>query len=322
MKKGITAKIALMVFLGLMCAGGALAQAGRGKARLSGVVLDPNDKPVPAAKVTVAFTKEAGVKFEATTNKKGEWGIIGLGTGDWVVGVSAKGFAPAAVKVYVSQLAAKVDKVVVKLEPEVKQTGSIQDETAFALLEEGNQYYKEGKYDAALALYAQFMEKNTAAYQVLLNVGDCYREKGDYETAMKNYNVLMEKAKEDTVMGKDMTAKGAAAIGLLYLRQENLGEAQKFFKQSLEASPKDESLAYNVGEIYFSNQKIDDAQTYFELAAKIKPEWPEPYLKLGYVFLNKGDTAKAVEYFDKFLNLEPDTDRSAQVRNIVDSIKK
>jgi tetratricopeptide (TPR) repeat protein len=203
-----------------------------------------------------------------------------------------------------------------------KESGVVQDEASFALLDEANLYYKDGKYDAALVLFQQFLDKNPAAYQVLLNIGDCYREKEDYENAIKSYNDLIEQAKADSAMGKDMTAKALAAIGLCYMRQNNLEEAQKYFRQSLDTSPQDENLAYNVGEIYFSNQKIDEALTYFELAAKIKPDWPDPYLKLGYVYLNKGVMDKAAEYFDKFLKLEPNTERSAQVQNIINTIKK
>jgi tetratricopeptide (TPR) repeat protein len=310
-----------MILIVLFSAASALAQAGRGTARLAGVVVDLNGKPIPAAKIVITFKREENVKKETTSDKNGEWGFIGIGTGDWVVTASAPGFEPASQACYVSQLA-KNPKVTIKLRKAAQESGVIQDEASFALLDEANLYYKDGKYDTALALFQEFLDKNPKAYQVLLSIGDCYREKEDYENAIKTYNNLIEQAKADSAMGKEMTAKALAAIGLCYLRQNNLEEAQKYFKQSLDTSPQDENLAYNVGEIYFSNQKIDEALIYFELAAKIKPDWPDPYLKLGYVYLNKGDMCKAVEYFDQFLKLEPDTERSAQVQNIMNTIKK
>jgi tetratricopeptide (TPR) repeat protein len=314
-------KTALLILIALFSAAGALAQAGRGTARLAGVVVDPDGKPIPSAKIVLTFTREQNVNQETTTNKNGEWGFMGIGTGDWVVTASAPGFVQASQSIYVSQLKL-TPKVTLVMERAKRESGVIQDEASFALLDEANVFYKDGKYDAALALFQQFLDKNPEAYQVLLNIGDCYREKEDYENAVKSYNNLIEQAKQDPAMGKDMTAKALAAIGLCYMRQDNLEEAQKYFRQSLDTSPQDENLAYNVGEIYFSNQKIDEALTYFELAAKIKPDWPDPYFKLGYVYLNKGDMGKAVEYFDKFLKLEPNTARSAQVRNIITTIKK
>ncbi len=119
-----------------------------------------------------------------------------------------------------------------------------------------------------------------------------------------------------------MAAKGLAAIGLCYLRQDNFEQAQEYFKKSIEISPQDELLPYNVAEICFSNQKIDEAQKYYEMAAQIKPEWPDPYLKLAYLYLNKGDMTKAAEYLEKFLKLEPESERSAQAKAILGTIKK
>ncbi len=314
-------KSALLILLVLFFTASALSQAGLGTARLGGVVVDPDGKPISAAKIVITFTKEENIKRETTSNKNGEWGFMGLGTGQWVIVVSAPGFIPASQGISVSQLE-KLAKLTIVLQRAQEEFGAVKDEASFALLDEANAYYKDGKYDAAMALYQQFLDKNPAAYQVLLNMGDCYREKEDYENAVKTYNNLIEQAKADSAMGKEMTAKGLAAIGLCHLRQNNLEEAQKYFRQSLDTSPQDENLAYNVGEIYFSNQKIDDALTYLELAAKIKPDWPDPYLKLGYVYLNKGDMIKAVEYFEQFLKLEPNTDRSARVQNIINTIKK
>jgi tetratricopeptide (TPR) repeat protein len=311
-----------LLLIVLLSVGSAAAQAGRGTARLGGVVLDSEGKPVPSAKVVLVFAKDENVRQETTCNKNGEWGFLGLGTGTWTVTASAPGFVPASQTSYVSQLVQRNPKVIIKLQKAQAGSGLVQDEASFALLDEANQYYKDGKYETAVALYQQFLEKNPTAYQVILNIGDCYREKEDYENAIKNYNTLIEQAKADTAMGKNMTAKGLAGIGLCYLRQNNFEEAQKYFKQSLDTSPQDENLAYNVGEIYFSNQKIDEAAQYFEMAAQIKPEWPDPYLKLGYVYLNKGDMGKAVEYLEKFIKLEPNTERSAQAQNIINSIKQ
>jgi len=106
------------------------------------------------------------------------------------------------------------------------------------------------------------------------------------------------------------------------VKQNKLDAAQDYFKQSIASSPKDEILAYNVGEIYFSNQGLDEALKYFDLAAQIKPDWPDPYLKLGYVYLNKADNASAVAKFEKFLLLEPEGERAALVKNILNAIKR
>lgn len=300
------------------------AQAGRGVGRLGGLVLDEQDKPIAGAKLVMTYLQDAGggLKLEATSNKKGEWSFIGLGSGRWSLTVTAEGYAPATQEVNVSQLE-KNPRIVIKLKKASGGMSIIQDQASLELLDQGNAFFKEEKYDTALAMYEQFYEKNPAAYQVLLNIGDCYREKGDLEKAMEIYNQVLEKAKTDQIMGVTMTAKALAAIGVVYLKQNNLEEATKYFKQSVDTAPQDEVVAFNVAEVFFTNQKLDEAQKYYELASSIKPDWPDPYLKLGYVMLNKNDLPKAVEYFEKFLKVEPqDSPRVAMVQQILQAIKK
>jgi tetratricopeptide (TPR) repeat protein len=321
MNHRLSAKFAAGAAILLISSGLALAQAGRGVARMGGSVVDKDGKPVVGAKITALFDSPGGSTFEATTDKKGDWGIMGVGTGSWVITASAPGFLPVSTGAQISQLS-KNPKIVLKLEKQAAGSGIVQDEATFQTLEEGNAFFKDGKYDTALMMYEEFLAKNPGAYQVLLNIGDCYREKGEYETAIQKYNLLIEQAAADTAMGKTIGAKGLAAIGLCYLKQDKLAESQEYFKKSIEMAPQDENLPYNVAEIYFSNQQIDDAIRYFEMAIQIKPDWADPYLRVAFAYLNKGDNVKAAENLEKFIKLEPETERTAQAKAILDAIKK
>ncbi len=307
-----------------LAAGLVFAQAGRGTARLNGVVTDQDGKPVEGAEVTLSYLQgSGGDKRETKTNKKGEWSFMGLGSGQWELTVVMKGYEPVTRQVAVSQLNLN-PKAEVKLKKARESAGGgvVQDESSLGFLDLGNQLYKEGKYDEAIAQYQLFLEKNPLAYQVQLNIADAYREKGQFDKAIELYNKLIELSGGDKVLGKEVAGKAQAGIGDIYLKQNKLPEAQEYFKRSIESSPKDEVLAYNVGEIYFSNQNLDEAQRYFELASQIKPEWADPYIKLGYVYLNKADNANAVKMFEKFLTLEPEGERAALVKNILNTIKK
>jgi tetratricopeptide (TPR) repeat protein len=324
----MNAKALHAFLLGLMvlflAAGLVFAQAGHGTARLSGVVTDQNGEPLEGAQITLSYAQgSGGVKQETTTNKKGEWSFMGLGTGQWDLAVVMKGYEPYTQPVSVSQLA-RNPKVLVKIKKASAGTDGavIQDESTFSFLDFGNQLYKDGKYDGAIAQYELFLEKNPQAYQVRLNIADAYREKGESDKATELYNKLIELSAGDPTLGKEVAGKAFAGIGDICLKQNKLAEAQEYFQKSIECSPKDEILAYNVGEIYFSNQNLDEAQKYFELAAQIKPEWPDSYLKMGYVYLNKADNDSAAKMFEKFLTLEPEGERAALANNILNAIKK
>jgi tetratricopeptide (TPR) repeat protein len=321
MKRNALRAIAPAIFIVVITAHSLLPQAGRGTGRINGVVVDSSGNPVEGAAVVIYFAENQQLKREAVTNKKGEWAFMGLGTGIWHLRATAKSFLPTDMDLSVKQLE-RNPKITVTLQRPEKQAGIIQDEAAFELLEKGNQLFKEEKYDEAIALYEQFFMKNPAAYQVQLNMADAYREKGDFARAVELYNIVLELAKTDTTLGKEMTAKSLAGIGNCYLKQNRLLEAQDFFKKSIESSPNDEILAYNVGEIYFSNQSLDEALRYFGIASEIKPSWPDPFLKMGYVYLNKADNAKALENFEKFIKLEPDSERASSVKTIMEMLKK
>ena len=315
--------IGFAALLAGLAAGLGFAQAGHGVGRIGGVVLGPDGNPLAGVKVKIVFSQNDKMAYEQTTGKNGEWSFIGLGTGNWDFTAQAAGFLPQTKALYVSQLGVN-PKVTVTLQKLSAGTGGgiVADEATFAILEKGNQLFKEAKYDEAIAQYEDFLAKNPNLYQIQVSIGDCYREKGDFDKATEIYNKVLEQAKADPALGKEMTAKALSGIGNCYLKQGKLPEAQNFFKQSIENSPKDEILAYNVGEIYFSNQGYDDAIKYFDMATQIRPEWPDPYLKLGYVYLNKADNAKAIEKFEKFLTLEPDGERAALARNILNAVKK
>jgi tetratricopeptide (TPR) repeat protein len=291
MHKRALSKFAAGAVIILLTAGLAIGQAGRGIARMGGHVAGEDGKPVQGAKVTAVFDQPGGSTFETTTDKKGEWTFMGVGTGNWAVTAAAKGYLPVTVSPYVRQLE-KNPKVTLKLEKQAVGLGVVQNEATFQTLEEGNVFFKDGKYDKALTMYEDFLSKNPGAYEVLLNIGDCSREKGEFDTAIQKYNQLIEQSASDAAMGKTMGAKGLAAIGLCFMKQGKLAEAQDYFKKSI------------------------------EMAIQIKPDWPDPYYRVALTYLNKGDNAKAAGNLEKFIKLGPETERTAQAKAILEAIKK
>lgn len=315
-------KLTLIVLFLFLCSTFTAAQAGRGRARIGGVVVDEAGNPLASAKIVMWFIQNEEVRREATADKKGKWGVMGLGTGDWRVSASAEGYLPAEQDVYIQQLEQN-PKITLTLKKIVKSDDPmIEDEASFSFLDKASRLYDEQRFDEAIDACLQFLEMNPTAYQAHMSIGDCYREKGDFEKAIEEYKVVLEQAQKDEVTGKEMEGKALAGIGEIHMKKGNLEEAQNFFKQSIETNPKNEILAYNVGEIYFSNQEADEAIRFFELAIQIKPEWSEPYLKLGYVYLNTGNNTEALANFERFLEIEPESERSVNVRNIISYLKK
>lgn len=300
----------------------ASGQSARGKGRISGVVVDGEENPIQSVKLVIEYLGKDESTLEATSDKRGRWSFLGLGTGRWKIIASLDGYIPSALDFHVSQLEKnpKITLILKKLLESDKPF--IEDEGSFEFLEKGNELYGEGKYAEALSAFEEFLQLNPKAYQARLNIYNCYRELGEYEKAIEQCNLILENVSQDETLGKEMAAKALAGIGECYLLQKDMENAQKYFEQSLETYPENELIAYNVGEIFFSNQKLEEALRYFTLASEIKPEWSDSYYKIGLVYLNTANMAGAAENFEKFLTLESDTKRAVSVKNILEQIKK
>jgi len=296
----------------------AFAQAGRGKGRLTGWVLNEKGDPIANATIKLEFEK-GGLKDETTSNAKGEWSFISLGTGNVMLTAAAEGYIDGVGQAYVQQLE-KNPPVKLVLREDKEKKARVKDEASMLELERGNQLFNERKFDEALEIFNKFAEVNPSVYQIYFNIGDTYREKGEFDKANEQYAIAQAKAKEkaDIVM----QAKALAAFGEVCLRQEKFKEAGDYFTQSIALNPKDEILAYNVAEIFFGRNQTDKAIEYYKLATQIKPEWSEPYLKMGYAYLNKGDMKLAIDSLNEFLKHDPESPQAPVVKGLIESLTK
>jgi len=299
------------------------AQEHIGKGRINGNVVDENGHPLEEVLIVVENLKYK-TKLQDYSNKKGNFAVAGMGTGQWRITASKQGYASSYIDMNIRQLR-KNPPITFTLK---KITGSetlVADEDSLRLYDKGDILIKEEKYDEALRIFEEFLAKYPEIYQVHLNIGTCYLKKGKLDKAEAEFKLVLDKTLEksgDYKKDPQVSLPAFAGIGEVYIQKEDFLTAQKYFSQALEISPEDETAAYNVGEIFFSHQKIDEAIKYFELAIKIKNDWSKPYRKLGYVYLNKGDFNNSLEYFNKFIEIDPENPEVPNVKNIIVTIEK
>jgi tetratricopeptide (TPR) repeat protein len=300
------------------------SQAGMGKGRINGTIVDSEGNPIEGATIIAHSLKYKETKVKGSSDAKGNWAIGGLGTGYWRITATKPGYGSSFVELNVSQ---------VKRNPPIaftlkKAKGAaifLVDEEARAALDQGNQLMQEKQYDEAIAIFQQLLDTYPTAYQVRLNLGECFMKKEEIDKAEEQFYHVLEAIKTEFMEYKkdpDSSSKALSALAQVSLKKNDLKSAQDYFAQALEISPTDEVLAYNVGEIYFANQEIDTAITYFQKAVEIKEDWSPPYLKLGYAYLNKGVNEKALEYLEKFLELDPESPDAPVAQEFINMLKK
>jgi tetratricopeptide (TPR) repeat protein len=310
----------LILFFTFLTLHYAMAQAGRGTARINGTVTDEQGNPIASAKVVMELMGQEEVTRDTKTNRKGEWSFIGLGSGNWRIMASAEGFIPSETTAFVSQIAHNAKIVLTLKKISDVDTSGVQSDD-LSLIQQANDLFNERKYEEALSLLQEFLTNNPTAYPTHINIGDCYKEMGEYEKAEEEYNLALEAAKTDEKLGEEMTAKAMAGIGDIYLKKEDFESAQNYFEQSIELLPDNETLAYNVGEIYFANQKLDEAIRYYGIAIQINPDWGPPYYRRGLVYVSKSDYQSAKEDFQKFLEVDPNSELAQTVKNMLDYLE-
>ena len=319
-------KIIFMIVLIIFTASNIMfAQQGRGRGRIHGTVYDQEGNPIQGVNITAEHT-EFGTQFKATSDKKGNWAIAGLGTGVFTITASKEGYVPVQDRMKVSQFSSNNPPVEMTLQKISKAAGvsDMQNQEALALFKEGNQLFEQQQYEQAVAKYQEFLEKQPSLYQININIGNAYKEMGDYEKAIAAYQQVLDKIQEEkgSLEGEEAAARALAGIGESYISMDRLDKAGEYLSQAVEIFPKDETLAFNVGEIYFKQGKPAEAVQYYQLASDIKSDWPPPYRQKGYALLNLGDYKDAIESFEKFLEVAPDDPQAPVIENLIPQLRE
>lgn len=296
--------LALAVLLTLTVAPALAQSIVRGK------VVDAQNKPVDGA--TVTFEQEGtNRKAETKTDKKGEFLQVGLSSGPWKVTVDKKGVGTATRPAQVSQ--GRPTELQIQLAPagaagaDPKAAAELQ-----AAAKAGADALRAGNNDEAIAKFTELTTKVPTCSDCFYNLGVAHSNKKEYDQAEAAFKKAIE-LKPDN---------GEAYTGLA-----NLYNAQKKFDLAADASAKaaqysgggaagggSAEASYNQGVILFNGQKFADAKTQFEAATKADPNYAPAYYQLGMTALNLGQIPDAVAALEKYLQLDPNGPRAAEVK--------
>lgn len=318
-----------ILFLFVMFWGAALqadAQQGRGKGRVKGTIGDESGNPLPEVKITAQHL-QSNTMFEGKSDETGKWAIAGLGTGMFRFTASKEGYNTTYQDINVSQFSRNnpdIDFVLTKGQTVPSGMPALEDESALAIFEEGNQLYKQELYAEAVAKFEEFLQRNPAIYQMNLNIGHCYRQLEEYDKALAAYQIVLDKVMEERgkYEGDKNAGRALAGMGETHIVQGNLEKAGEYMKQAIDLFPNDETLAFNVAEIFFNEGNATEAIEYYKLAAKIKENWAPPYRQLGYAYLNQGEHQLAIDSLKKFLNLAPDDPQAPAIESLIPKLEE
>ncbi|EGV61426.1 TPR-like protein [Yamadazyma tenuis ATCC 10573] len=182
---------------------------------------------------------------------------------------------------------------------EMEEPEDTSKEDADKLKAEGNTLYKQRKFDEAIAKYTQAWETHKDI-TYLNNRSAAEFEKGDFETAIKTCNLAIDEGRDMRADYK-LIAKAFARLGNIYLKQDDLNEAVKYFDKSLTEHRTPEVL--NKLRSTQKEIKIKEIQSY------VNPEKAEEARLEGKEYFTKGDWPNAVKAYSEMIKRAPEDAR-------------
>jgi len=292
-----TIQHALTGALMLLLAHPLTAQDWRGKGRVQGQVLDPENKPVPGAEVSLWFGEAEGVgPPPLVTDKKGRWSYLGLAGGSWAIHIVAESYMISEGSITVREFGPPSPPIRITLkppavDPEIKQLAD--------LIDRGNELLMAGDHAEARAAYEEVLPDVPASSRpsLLRALAQTWAGDGNSEKAIELLKESRALAPEDTL---------TLRLLINVLLEANRDEEAKPLIAILPSEEKlDLPTRLNLGIDLFNKGAMEGAVEHFEKAIADYPEEADSYYYRAMVSMGNAKNAEAAADFEKYLSLAP-----------------
>ncbi len=112
-------------------------------------------------------------------------------------------------------------------------------------------------------------------------------------------------ARENRTGGELAEAYRSNTVGVAYMNQQRLADAQKYFEQALQIDPKFAVARLNLGVSLLRQQKLEPARAALLQAAEQLPNDPYAWYNLGLLYKHLGDAKKEIAAFQHVTEITP-----------------
>jgi len=268
-----------------------------------GIVTDEQGKPVKNARLTF-LDPTVGLKFVVETDKDGKFIKVGIPPAAYKLAVEAEGYLTLESEVTIRF--GMRENMEIKLKKSVSPTDK--DMT------EGSELFSQEKYDEAIESFKRVVEKYPSNYEGYYNLGLSYMKKKEMDPAI----AALEKAAELNPQSLDTVF----ALGESYFIKGEIEKAIQSFSRAIDLKPESATAHYDLGLAYYKLNKNKEALVQFDKAIELNPNAASTYYQAGLASIRLESFDRAVKYFEEFLRVEPNAPEAAQVRTMIDELKK
>lgn len=305
-------RIKLLAAAWIVALAASVAPAAAQTGRIGGVVKDDKGQPIKGATVLAENPSSSPSSFNATSDDKGRWSIIGLRTGTWKITASAPGFQPSSGNVSVRTIGAPNPPIELTLVPGATGPAGLPKEVV-AEVNAAEAKVNAKDYDGAIAAYTALLQKAPTLTRLNVAIARAYRAKKDYDGAAAAYEKMIAADPSDGSIRSE--------FALMYMEQGKLDVAREKLMEVAQTPGATREVFYNLGEIDRTRDSADAAKWY-QRAAEVDPSWAKPYIGLGLLAVQKGDIPTAVQHFEKATTTGSDAADQATAKALLDQIKK
>ena len=299
------ARTAVAFIAAVLLASSVIAQP-RGKANLSGKVVDDQGQPIENALVTAQMTGQSDT-LSGKTDKKGEWKISGAANGEWKVQVSKEGLDPATEMIEVKGDKAPPLNVTLKkaVDPMVAVNSKLQEAATLA---------QGGKIADARKIYEDLLAKYPQIYQLEGFIARTYAAENNVPAAMQHLKVNLDKEPNNVelklfqaeLLMESGDKAGAKAI-LDAVDMKEVKDPYTFINQAIN--------------LINDKKGAEAAELLTKLLAQF-PNTPELYYYRGRAYVASDKLPEAKADLEKFVQLAPNAKEADDAKKILDQIKK
>jgi tetratricopeptide (TPR) repeat protein len=320
--------VGILLALCIAVAAPAYAQLGS----LKGRVVDEAGNPVPDAELTFEYAGEMNYRFEGKTDSKGEWiraGLYAVG-GRWTITAKKDNRAGFVSNVDVPLGAVgEIGDIVVRPGGTIPEAGGLSDAQAEARNRQQAELKKLfDEVSAALATdaYADAITKLTEATTKVENCAICYARLGD--VYVRQDDLAQAETAYKKAIELDPTAPDPHdGLAVLYNSQKKFAEASEASAKAAElrgagGGGGDATSLYNAGAIFVNQGKMVEAQAEFEKAIAADPTMAEAHYQLAMTHINQGKVGEAVKALEQYLSLGPTGPNAQTAKDMLPELKK
>ncbi|MGH9458742.1 MAG: tetratricopeptide repeat protein [Thermoanaerobaculia bacterium] len=313
--------------LTLLCAPLAFAQA-----RVQGVVLDEEGKPIEGAVVTLQNPEAPDVVKPIKTRKNGKWAALLPMGGAWNIDIEKEGYVPGRGSMQISEVGRTPPlEIVLRKVPEQKVEQqpvepSIPPE-AVAAVEAGEAFMKEQKWAEAAAEFEKALALLPDNVQIRQVLAQAYYQAGRKDEALEMLRGILEEEPDNLPV--------TLLLSTLLLEAGELEEGRALLDR-VPAEALDPRALVNVAILFLNRGEQDQALEYLDRAVALAPESGVPYYYQGLIYVQMGNVEvgakkleaaqeqfeKAVASLEKLIELAPGTPEAAEAATLLEEVRE